>query len=112
MEKLKVYENLFYELSNESLPLFHELKSIILSLMEYKPAEQALIKRKQRDAITQIITLQTNNFFCVKTNQLAEFFLTNNNIHAYNTLIYHTEVPIDLHGEDYPPTAGGKTKVI
>ena len=38
------------------------------------------------------------------------FFLMKNNIRAHNPLIYHTEVPIGLYGEDSLPTAGHKCK--
>ena len=78
--------------------------------MDYKSASWALIRRQQRAAIAWIITLQTKYFFHGETIQLAEFFLMNNNICAHNPLIYHSEVPITLYGEDSLPTAGQKRK--
>ena len=68
--------------------------------MEYKTAAQALIKRQYRANIVLIITIQTNNFFRGKINQLSELVLTKKNICAHNPLIYHAEVPIGLYGED------------
>ena len=90
MEKLKVFANLLYALFTASCPLFLELKTIIRSLMEYKPAARELTKRKKRAAITWTITLQTKYFFRGESNQLAEFLLMKNNIHAQNPLVYHT----------------------
>ena len=63
MKQLKVFENLLYTLFTVSCPLFLKLKTIICSLMEYKPAAQELIKQQQREAITWIITLQTKHLF-------------------------------------------------
>ena len=57
MEQLKVFANLLYALFTASCPLFLELKTIIRSLMDYKPAAQALTKGQQRAAIAWIITL-------------------------------------------------------
>ena len=42
-EQLKVFTNLLCAILTASCPLFLELKAIIRSLMEYKPAAQALI---------------------------------------------------------------------
>ena len=50
MDQLKVFSNLFYALFTASYPIFLGLETIILSLVEYKPAVQALIKRQQRAA--------------------------------------------------------------
>ena len=63
MEQLKLFASLLYALFTASCPLFLELKTIIRSLVEYKPAAQALIKRQQREAIAWIITLQTKYLF-------------------------------------------------
>ena len=45
IDQLKVFVNLLYALFTASFPLFLKLKTIIRSLMEYKPAARALIKR-------------------------------------------------------------------
>ena len=80
MEQLKVFANLLYALLTAYLPLFLEPKTIIRSLMEYKIAVQALIKKQQRAAIAWIITLQKNHFFHGESNQLAEFLFMKNNL--------------------------------
>ena len=90
MDQLKVFSNLFYALFTASYPIFLGLETIIRSLVEYKPAVQALIKRQQRAATACIITIQTNQFFCGGTSQLSEFVLMKNNLRARNPLIYHT----------------------
>ena len=90
MDQLKVFENLLYALFTAPCPPLLELKMIIRSLMEYKPAARALIISHKRAAITWIITPQTKHFFRGESNQLAEFVLTKNNLRAQNTLIYHT----------------------
>ena len=110
MEQFKVFANLLYALFTASFPLFLELKTIICSLMEYKPAAQALIKRQQRSTITWIITLQTKHFFHGESNQLAEFVLMKNNPHARNPLIYHAEVPLALYRDDSLPADRKKLK--
>ena len=110
VEQLKVFAKLLYALSSASFPLFLELNTIIRSLMEYKPAERALIKRQQRAAIAWIITLQTRNFFRGESNQLAEFVLMKNNLFARNPLICHAEVPLTLYIDDSLPAAGQKRK--
>ena len=76
--------------------------------MEYKPAERVLIKNQQRAAIAWIITLQMKHLFRRESNQLAEFFIIKNNLHAQNPLIYHAEMPLTLHSDDSPPEAGQK----
>ena len=101
---------LLYALFTTSFPLFLELKMIILSLMEYKPAARVLIKSQQRAAIAWIITLKTKHFFRRGSNQLAEFVQMKNNHRAQNTLIYHAEVSLALYRYDYPPTAGQRRK--
>ena len=80
--------------------------------MEYKPAARALIISHKRAAITWIITPQTKHFFRGESNQLAEFVLTKNNLRAQNTLIYHTEAPLTLYRDEYPPTAGKNASLI
>ena len=45
MDQLKVFANLLYALFTEYSPLFLELKTIIRSIMKYKPAARALMKR-------------------------------------------------------------------
>ena len=57
MEQLKVFAKLNYALFISSCPLFLELKTIICSRMEYKPAVRSMIKRQKRSAIAWIITL-------------------------------------------------------
>ena len=57
MEQLTVFSNLLYALFTASCPLFLKLKTIIHSLMEFKPAAHVLIKSQQRAAIRWIITL-------------------------------------------------------
>ena len=110
MDQLKVFANLLYALFTASCPPFLELKMIIRSLMEYKPAARALIKMKQRTPITWIITLQTKHLFRGESNKLAEFVLTKENLRAQNPLIYHAEVPLTLYRDDSPPAAGKKRK--
>ena len=63
VEQLKLFANLLYAIFTASFSLFLELKTIICSLMEYKPATRALIKWQQREAIARTINLQTNHFF-------------------------------------------------
>ena len=104
MEKLKVFEKLIYALLSASWPPFVELRAIIRSLIYYRPAAQAFIKRIQRASIEWIINHQNTHFFRGETNQLAEFFLMKNNLRACNPLIYHAELPITLYGEDSLPT--------
>ena len=104
MEQLKVFENLLYALLTASCPPFLELKAIIHSLIYYRPAAQAFIKRIQRASIEWIINHQNTHFFRGETNQLAEFFLMKNNLRARNLLIYHAELPITLYGEESLPT--------
>ena len=110
MDQLKVFENLCYALFTESCPLFLKLKTIIRSLLEYKPTAQALIKNQQRAAIAWIITLQTKHYFRGESNQLAEFVIMNNNLRARNPLIYHAEMPLALYRKYDPPAAGQKRK--
>ena len=43
--------------------------------------------------------LQTKHFFRAETDQLAEFILMKNNIHARNPFILHAEVPTALYEE-------------
>ena len=90
MDQLKVFANLLYAIFTAYFPLFLKLKTIIRSPMDYKPAARALIKSQQRAVIAWIITLQTKYFFRGESNQLAEFLLMKNNIHAQNPLVYHT----------------------
>ena len=78
--------------------------------MEYKPAARYIIKNQQIASITWIITFRTKHLFSGEKNLLAEFFLMKNNIHNCNSLIYHTEIPITLYGEDSLPTASHKRK--
>ena len=82
MEQLKVLANLLYAIFTEYFPLFLELNTIICSLMEYKPAPRALVKRQQRAAIAWIISLKKKHFFRGESNQLAEFVLMKNNLCA------------------------------
>ena len=96
MEQIKVFANLLYALFTASCPLFLELKTIIRSLMEYKPAARAPIKKQQTAAITWIITLQMKHLFRGESNQLVDFLLMKNNLCAQNPLIYHAEVPLAL----------------
>ena len=63
MEQIKVFANLLYALLTSSFPLFLKLKTIILSLMEYKPLARAPIKKQQTAAITWIITLKMKHLF-------------------------------------------------
>ena len=110
MEQLKVFGDLLYAILTASCPLFLELNTITRSLMEYKPAARALIKRQQRAAIARIITLQTKHLFRGESNQLAGFMLMKNNIRARNPLLYNAEVPLDLYRYDSSTAAGGKGK--
>ena len=108
MEQLRVFANSLYAIFAVSCPLFLELKTITRSLMEYKPAAQALIKIQQRAAIAWIIALQKKHFFCRECNQLAGFVIMKNNLRGRNPLIYHAEVLLALYRDDSSPASGQK----
>ena len=78
--------------------------------MYYKTASIEITKKQQRAAIAWIITFYNKHFFCRDKKFLAQFSLTNEKIRTRNPLIYHSEVTIDVYGEEYLTTSGHKCK--